>query len=326
MIKIGIVLGSTRPGRRGEQVARWVHERTADRAEVEFELIDLLDHPLPPLAEPPMANPGRFPDEHTERWAEAVGACDGFVFVTPEYNHSVSGTLKTAFGHLHAEWAGKAAGFVSYGSAGGARAVEQLRLVCGALQLADVSPQVTLPLATEFENFTVFKPGEYQLAALDTLLDHVVAWSTALAPLRTGDAEAEIRAQIGLIIEGLRAKDLEVLKGIYAEDVVSFDVEPPLQHVGLDAKLANWAKVFTFFEKVDYELRDLILTVRADLAVGHGFGRVSGILRDGTAVDGMWVRATLCFRKLGGAWKIVHDQASVPFDIATGRGVTDLRP
>jgi ketosteroid isomerase-like protein/NAD(P)H-dependent FMN reductase len=300
MIKIGIVLGS-----RGDQVARWVHERAVDRADAEFELID---HPLPDLAEPPTSH---HEDESVREWAEAVGACDGFVFVTPEYDHS----LENAIDHAHAEWTDKAAGFVS-----GARAAERLRLVCGALRLADVSAQVTLPSATDFE------PDGRQLAALDTLLDHVVAWSTALAPLRTGDAEAEIRAQIGLIIEGLRAKDLEVLKGIYAEDVVSFDVEPPLQHVGLDAKLANWAKVFTFFEKVDYELRDLTLTVHGDLAVGHGFGRVSGILRDGTAVDGMWVRATFCFRKLGGAWKIVHDQASVPFDMATGRGVTDLEP
>jgi uncharacterized protein (TIGR02246 family) len=140
------------------------------------------------------------------------------------------------------------------------------------------------------------------------------------------NAEAEIRAQIARIIEGLRAKDLEVLKRVYAEDVVSFDVEPPLQHVGLDAKLANWAKVFTFFEKVDYEVRDLTVTVSTDLAVGHGFGRVSGTLHDGTAVDGMWVRATFCFGKVDGAWLIVHDQASVPFDMATGRGVADLEP
>ncbi|MEV6648638.1 NAD(P)H-dependent oxidoreductase [Amycolatopsis sp. NPDC051371] len=326
MIKIGIVVGSTRPGRRGDQVARWVHERAARRTDAEFEVIDLADHPLPHLEEPPTANPGQYADERTRAWAEAIGACDGFVVVTPEYNHSMPGALKNAIDHIHAEWRDKAAGFVSYGGVGGARAVEQLRLVCGALQVADVSPQVTLALATEFEDFTVFKPGAYNVAALDTLLDHVVAWSAALAPLRNGDAEAEIRAQIGLIIEGLRAKDLEVLKRVYAPDVVSFDVEPPLQHVGLDAKLANWAKVFTFFEKVDYEVRDLTLTVSTDLAVGHGFGRVSGTLHDGTAVEGMWVRATFCFGKVDGTWMIVHDQASVPFDMATGRGVADLEP
>src|SRR4051812_49516253 len=98
--------------------------------------------------------------------------------------------------HVHLEWNTKAAGFVSYGGVGGARSVEQLRLVCGALQLADVAPQVTLPLATEFENRAVFKPGDHQLAALDTLLDHVVAWSTAMAPLRGGEAEAAIRGRL----------------------------------------------------------------------------------------------------------------------------------
>ncbi|WP_329055066.1 nuclear transport factor 2 family protein [Amycolatopsis sp. NBC_01488] len=138
--------------------------------------------------------------------------------------------------------------------------------------------------------------------------------------------ESEVRQHIGEIVEGLRAKDLEALRRVYAPDVVSFDVEPPLQHVGVEAKLKNWAKVFTLFEKVDYELRDLTVHVRADLAVGHGFGRISGTLPDGTAIEGMWVRATFVLRKLDGAWMIVHDQASVPFDVATGRGVADLEP
>ncbi|MEV6876740.1 NAD(P)H-dependent oxidoreductase [Amycolatopsis sp. NPDC051128] len=325
MITIGIVLGSTRPGRVGDQVARWVHERATRRTDAEFTLIDLRDHPLPHLEEPPGFS-GEYQDERTRAWAATVAACDGFVLVTPEYNHSVPGVLKNAMDHVHVEWNTKAAGFVSYGGVGGARSVEQLRLVCGALQLADVAPQVTLPLATEFENRTVFKPGDHQLAALDLLLDHVVAWSTALAPLRRGDAEAAIRGRIDAIVDGLRNKDLEALRRCYAPDVVSFDVEPPLQHVGTDAKLKNWAKVFTFFEKVDYELRDLTVTVSGDLAVGHGFGRVSGILTNGVAADGMWVRATFVFRNTGDGWVIVHDQASVPFDMATGKGVTDLEP
>jgi NAD(P)H-dependent FMN reductase/ketosteroid isomerase-like protein len=324
-MKIGIVLGSTRPGRVGDQVARWVDERAARRGDAEFRLIDLRDHPLPHLEEPPSFS-GQYQDERTRAFAAVVASCDGFVFVTPEYNHSVPGVLKNAMDHVHLEWNTKAAGFVSYGGVGGARSVEQLRLVCGALQLADVAPQVTLPLATEFENRAVFKPGDHQLAALDTLLDHVVAWSTAMAPLRGGEAEAAIRGRLDEVIDALRAKDLEGLRRIYAPDVVSFDVEPPLQHAGVDAKLKNWVKVFTIFEKVDYELRDLTVTVGAGLAVGHGFGRVSGTLPTGEAVTGMWVRATFVFRKTGGDWVIVHDQASVPFDMASGRGVTDLEP
>ncbi|MFB9831335.1 YybH family protein [Actinoallomurus acaciae] len=145
-------------------------------------------------------------------------------------------------------------------------------------------------------------------------------------PTQREEDEAEIRQQVGKIVEGIGAKDLQVLERLYATDVVSFDVEPPLQHVGVEAKLKNWARAFVFFRDVSYELRDLTLTVGDDVAFGHGFGRLSGTLENGTATSGMWVRATFCFRKLDGDWLVVHDQASVPFDIASGRGVTDLEP
>ena len=138
--------------------------------------------------------------------------------------------------------------------------------------------------------------------------------------------EAKIRRHIGKIVEGIRAKDLEGLKRLYATDVVSFDVEPPLQHVGVEAKMKNWANVFTFFQDVNYEVRDLTLTVGDDVAFGHCFGRLSGTLQNGAATSGMWVRGTFCFRKIDDDWRIVHDQASVPFDIATGKGVADLQP
>ncbi|WP_230329807.1 YybH family protein [Nocardia aurantiaca] len=138
--------------------------------------------------------------------------------------------------------------------------------------------------------------------------------------------EAAIRQHIENLIEGIRAKDLESLGQLYATDVVSFDVEPPLQHVGVEAKLANWAKVFTFFRDVTYELRDLTLTVGEDVAFGHGFGRLSGTLHNGTETGGMWVRATFCYRRLDGRWVITHDQASVPFDVSSGKAVPDLEP
>ena len=145
-------------------------------------------------------------------------------------------------------------------------------------------------------------------------------------PTQGEEDEAKIRQQVDKIVQGIRAKDLEGLRRLYATDVVSFDVEPPLQHVGIEAKLKNWAKVFTFFQDVDYEVRDLAVTVGHDVAFGHAFGRLSGTLKDGTATSGMWVRGTFCFRKLDGNWLIVHDQASVPFDMASGKGVTDLEP
>ncbi|HEX6360341.1 YybH family protein [Actinophytocola sp.] len=138
--------------------------------------------------------------------------------------------------------------------------------------------------------------------------------------------EATIRQQVDEIAEGLRARDLERLKRVYATDVVSFDIDPPLQHVGIDAKLKNWVKVFTFFQDVDYEVRDLVITVGDGVAFGHGFGRLSGTLKDGTTTSGMWVRATLCFRKVDDSWLIAHDQVSVPFDVGSGKGVADLEP
>jgi NAD(P)H-dependent FMN reductase len=190
MTRIGIILGSTRPNRNGEQVAKWVYDIASRRSDAEFELVDLRDYPLPHLDEPLPPSMGQYQNEHTKQWADKIASFDGFVFVTPEYNHGTSGVLKNAIDYLYAEWNNKAAGFVSYGAVGGARAAEHLRLVAGELQIADVRQQVALSLLTEFENFSVFKPGDYNVAALDTLLDQVVAWSTALAPLRQPAATA----------------------------------------------------------------------------------------------------------------------------------------
>jgi NAD(P)H-dependent FMN reductase len=184
MTKIGIILGSTRPGRNGAQVAKWVYEQAQQRTEAEFELVDLLDYPLPHLDEPIPPSLGQYQNDHTKSWAAKIASLDGFVIVTPEYNHSTSGVLKNAIDYLYAEWNNKAVGFVSYGAVGGARAAEHLRLVAGELQMADVRQQVALSLITEFENYSVFKPGDYNVAALNTLLDQVIAWSDALAPLR----------------------------------------------------------------------------------------------------------------------------------------------
>ncbi|CAG6399085.1 NAD(P)H-dependent oxidoreductase [Streptomyces cocklensis] len=184
MTKIGIIIGSTRPGRNGEAVARWVYDIAAQRSDAEFELVDLLDYKLPHLDEvmPPMM--GQYAQPHTVQWAEKIASFDGFVMVTPEYNHSTSGALKNAIDFLFAEWNNKAVGFVSYGSVGGARAVEHLRLIVGELQMADVRNQVALSMFTDFENFSVLKPGAHQADAVTATLDQVVAWSDALAPLR----------------------------------------------------------------------------------------------------------------------------------------------
>jgi len=184
MTRIGIILGSTRPNRNGEQVATWVYETAALRSDADFELVDLRDYPLPHLDEPLPPSMGQYQNDHTKEWSDKIASFDGFVIVTPEYNHSTSGVLKNAIDYLYAEWNNKAVGFVSYGAVGGARAAEQLRLISGELQMADVRQQVALSLLTDFENYSVFKPSAYHVAALNTLLDQVVAWSSALAPLR----------------------------------------------------------------------------------------------------------------------------------------------
>ena len=122
MIRIGIILGSTRPNRNGEQVARWIHAMASRRGDAEFELVDLRDYPLPHLDEPlPAARSSQYQHAHTRAWSSTIASFDGFVIVTPEYNHSTSGVLKNALDYLYAEWNNKAVGFASYGGAGGAR-------------------------------------------------------------------------------------------------------------------------------------------------------------------------------------------------------------
>lgn len=189
MIRIGIILGSTRPGRRGEAVAAWVRDVAQTRTDARFELIDLADYPLPLLDEAMPPSLGAYQNEHTKQWAAKIAEFDGYVFVTPEYNHSISGALKNAIDYLYGEWNNKAAAFVGYGAVGGARAIEQLRLIAAELQLATVRAAVNLSMLTDFENYTTLKPADRQFTALHTMLDQLVAWSRALEPLRTGTVD-----------------------------------------------------------------------------------------------------------------------------------------
>jgi NAD(P)H-dependent FMN reductase len=184
MIKIGIVIGSTRPGRNGEAVAKWVFANAKNRVDAQFEIVDIKDFDLPLLDEPIPPSMGQYSKPHTKAWAQKVASLDAFVFVTPEYNHAPPGALKNALDFVYAEWNNKAAGFVSYGSAYGARAVEQLRLIMGELQVADVRAQVLLSLYTDFENYSIFKPAPIHEAALTTMLDQLVAWGEAMKTLR----------------------------------------------------------------------------------------------------------------------------------------------
>jgi NAD(P)H-dependent FMN reductase len=183
-LKIAIILGSTRPGRNGKAVADWVVAESANRSSATYELIDLLDFPLPHLDEAIPPSAGQYQGEHTKQWAEKIAQYDGFVFVTPEYNHSTSSVLKNAIDYIYAEWNNKAAAYVSYGTLGGARAIEHLRAISAELQLAGVRQQLSFSLFTDFENFSTFNPGGQYAAAAEVMFNQLEAWAGALKTLR----------------------------------------------------------------------------------------------------------------------------------------------
>jgi NAD(P)H-dependent FMN reductase len=184
-LKVAIILGSTRPRRNGEAVSQWMYEIAKKRSDPDFELVDIKDFNLPLLDEPIPPSMGQYTKEHTKTWSAKINLFDAYVFVTAEYNHGIPGALKNAIDFLYAEWNNKVAGFVSYGGAGGVRAVEQLRLVMAELKVATVRTQVQLSLYTDFENFTKLKPAPFQEKVVNTMLDEVIAWGGALKILRT---------------------------------------------------------------------------------------------------------------------------------------------
>jgi NAD(P)H-dependent FMN reductase len=192
MLKVGIIVGSTRPGRKAAAVAKWSHDLLKSRKDAEFEIVDIEDYKLPLLDEPVPPSMGQYSKAHTKTWAAKIDSLDAFIFVTPEYNHSTSAALKNAIDFLFHEWNNKAAGFIGYGAAGGVRAVENLRLVMGEIKVADVRAQVTLSLYTDFENFTVFKPHEHHDKAVHAVADEVLAWGTALKGLREAAGKIEL--------------------------------------------------------------------------------------------------------------------------------------
>jgi len=183
-LKIAIILGSTRPGRNGKAVADWVLEKASARTGAKYELVDLADFPLPHLDEAAPPSFGQYANDHTKEWAATIAGFDGYIFVSPEYNHSTSGVLKNAIDYLYGEWNNKAAGFVSYGSLGGARAIEHLRAISSELQLAHVRQQVSFSLFSDFENFSVFKPAAQHDDAVATLFDQLESWAGALKTVR----------------------------------------------------------------------------------------------------------------------------------------------
>ena len=190
MFRIAIIVGSTRPGRKAEVVAKWAYEIARKRDDAEFEVVDIKDFNLPLLDEPMPPALGQYTHAHTKTWSAKIASFDAFVFVTPEYNHATSGALKNAIDFLYNEWVNKVAGFIGYGGASGTRAVENLRLVMGQLEVATVRAQVGLSLFTDFENLTVFKPAPMHEGEVNTMLDQVIVWGRAFKTLREKQAQA----------------------------------------------------------------------------------------------------------------------------------------
>jgi NAD(P)H-dependent FMN reductase len=184
MLTIGIIIGSTRPGRVGRGVGEWVYKKALDHGGAEFKLVDLEDFALPILDEEtvPMMAAGTKP--HTVRWAEQIAGFDGFVFVTPEYNRGIPASLKNAVDYLYTEWNNKVAGFVGYGVDGGVRSVEHMRGVLSMVRMATVGPQVALTLADDFQEHTGVAPRAKHQPMLSAMLSDLVAWGEALRDVR----------------------------------------------------------------------------------------------------------------------------------------------
>jgi NAD(P)H-dependent FMN reductase len=185
MPHIQIIVGSTRPGRIGLPIAQWLMGLAAGRTDATYELVDIADFALPVMDEPRHPRLGQYEHEHTRRWSECVSRADGFVLVTPEYNHSFPGSLKNALDYLHNEWRFKPAGFVSYGGiAAGIRSVQHLKTVLEAFQMIPVLEGVNIPMVHAlFDADRSFRPDGAIEDAARLMLDRVTFWANHQAPL-----------------------------------------------------------------------------------------------------------------------------------------------
>jgi NAD(P)H-dependent FMN reductase len=186
MVNIKLIIGSTRPGRFGIQPANWLMELAKDRTDAKFELIDLEEVALPFLDEPQSAMTGVYENDHTKVWSTRIAEADGFVMISPEYNHSYSPSLKNAIDYLYAEWLHKPVAFASYGMhAGGARAVEHLRGVVGQLKMYDLSEHVIIPnYFTQLDRQGKWQPTDEQVKQAQAMLDALVFWAEQMKAAR----------------------------------------------------------------------------------------------------------------------------------------------
>lgn len=189
-MNISIIIGSTREGRFGDKVGAWVAEELKQREGITYELLDLRDYDMPFFNEAvsPAYKEAPYTNEAVARFTKKIDASDGFIIVTPEYNHSTSAVLKNALDWVSQEWANKAVGFVSYGSVGGARAIEHLRLIAAELQMASIRNAVMIPGDQYFPVLFGQAPKEEMFAKaqgqLVPMVDQLLWWTDALKKAR----------------------------------------------------------------------------------------------------------------------------------------------
>ena len=183
-----IILGSTRPGRNGPAVGAWVERAAHEHGGFEVELVDLAEVDLPLMDEPNHPRLGRYEHQHTKDWSATVSRADAFVFVVPEYNHSINAATKNALDYLHNEWRDKAVGLVTYGGvSGGTRALVALKPILGSLRMVAVTDSVNIPFFAQFiDDDGVFHPNDVSAGALTAMLDEIARYTTVLGSLREG--------------------------------------------------------------------------------------------------------------------------------------------
>lgn len=188
--KIMVVLGSTRPGRKGEKIAEWFMKIASQSEDIIFNLVDVKDLGLPLLDEPVPAAAGKYEHEHTKNWAKQVGEHDGFIFVTPEYNFGMPAALKNALDFVGKEWAIKPIAFVGYGSVGAARAVQQFRSSVIDLNMVPINAQVAINLFDQLDENGEFVPTENNDKRAKSLIEKMKWWSEGLTAMRENSEKA----------------------------------------------------------------------------------------------------------------------------------------
>jgi NAD(P)H-dependent FMN reductase len=200
MLKLGLIVGSTRPNRFADTPVRWLVEGAAARADLRLEVLDLRDHRLPFFNEPasPAYTGGVYTQPEAEAWRKRIGVLDAFIATVAEYNHGPTAVLKNAFDSAYLEWQRKPIGFVGYGGVGGARAIETLRGVVIELQMAPIKQEVNIgmePYLGIVRDGRTLNDYEYLVQSREVMFDHLVWWGEALKAARqTTGTEGSVAA------------------------------------------------------------------------------------------------------------------------------------